>query len=499
MEIFVNRNGETLGPYSPDQLREMQGKGVVFPMDLVRIDGAEDWRPLYQIPTLFQRAVHGEEPAPVRPVRDERSTVATVTDEDIALFAGRRHKHYVKVWNNGDPRFSFNAGVLLLSWVWFLYRRLYWQGAVAFVAIYGSFLFGRHLLPLATDLTVLYALPVAVVAVFLGDRLYLRQAERKIKAIKEKYREGAAQKEFIRRAGGTNLWWVAVGLVLTVAPSAYRGYKAGVESVEGPTVAPTTVSTSPKPSGTPSSAPTPAPIQEDELLVAVRNAVGLTDVKQVSEIPADYVGTHEIVAVQPENGEPTVPPPNARWQVTISAKSLRSRDSSTTFDAIFIGKKNNVPCVVALTTTKATYFFTKLDPKADALGATCYFEAVGKDDKLVKFLLRDSTPSNDQASGNSDLLGAQWIETEVDGWHGAWIRNGRSNRFDATIRKGAETKTFSADVILNGRSVLITSRNASDGRNCSYQGTISADGSSVNGTYHFNGSGTYPWEARIRQ
>jgi hypothetical protein len=366
----------------------MQGKSLVFPMDLVWVDGAEDWRPLYQVPDLFQRATQTEEPAVIRPVREERSTAATVTEEDIALYAGRRHKHYVKVWNDGNPRFSFNAGVLLLSWVWFLYRRLYWQGAVAFVAIYGSFLFGRHLLPLATDLTVLYALPVAVVAGCWGDRLYLQQAERKIKAIKEKYREGAAQKEFIRRAGGTNLWWVAFGLVLTIAPSAYRGYKAGVESVEGLTIAPTAASTSPKPTGTPSSAPTPAPAQEDELLVAVRNAVGLTEVKKVAEIPAEYVGTREIVAVQPENGELTVTPPNAHWQVTISPKSIRSRDSFATFVAIFVGKKDNDSCVVAITNTKATYFFAKIDPNPEALGATCYFEAVGKDDKSVKFLLR---------------------------------------------------------------------------------------------------------------
>ena len=118
------------------------------------------------------------------------------------------------------------------------------------------------------------------------------------------------------------------------------------------------------------------------------NATGLTDVKKVTDIPPDYVGTRDIVAVQPENGEPTVTPPNARWQVTISPRSIRSRDSSATFVAIFVGKKENASCVVAITDTKATYFFAKIDPNPEALGATCYFEAVGKDDKSVKFLLR---------------------------------------------------------------------------------------------------------------
>ncbi|MEP6668037.1 MAG: GYF domain-containing protein [Chthoniobacter sp.] len=385
MEIFVSRNGETLGPYSPDQLREMQGKGVVFPMDLVWIEGAEEWRPLYQVPNLFQRATKTEEPAAVRPIRQERSTVATVIEEDIALFAGRRHKHYVKVWNNGSVRFSFNAGVFLLSCFWFLYRRLYWQGAVAFVASCGSVLIGGRILPLAGNLKALYVLPFAILVGLVGDRLYLHNAERRIKAIKEKYREGAAQKEFIRRAGGTNLWWAVVGVLVLIVPDAYRGYKAGVESVQGPTVTPTTALTSPKSTDAPTPAP---PQQEDELLVAIRKALNLTDVKEVADMPADYVGTRVIVAMQPDQGEPTYPPKGVAWQVDISRKSLRWRDAFTMFDAIFVAKKNDVPCVVALTHSDATYIFAKLDGSPNALGATRYFEAIGKDNKSVKILLR---------------------------------------------------------------------------------------------------------------
>lgn len=488
----MSRNGETLGPYSSEQIQEMQLKGVVFPMDLVLTEGAQDWRPLYQIPDLFRRASKTEEPSAVRRVQEVKTTVPTVTDEDIALYAGRRHKHYVKVWNGGNLRFSFNAGVLLLSWIWFLYRRLYWQGAIACLAVYGSCLLGILVMPLASDLRVLYTLPFAVLAGFFGDRLYLQQAERRIKAIKEKYRESAAQKEFIRRAGGTNLWWVVGGLVLTLAPSAYHDFKTGFESVQGPP--PTAVTTTPKPNVIPAVTPP----QEDELLVAVRNYTGLTDVKEVSGIPADYIGTYDVVAVEPEGGSPALTSPNAHWQVTISAKSLVAGDGSAKFDAVFIGKKQNRPCAVALTTSKATYLFAKLDQQEGAEGATCFFEAIGNDDKQVKYLLRNSSPADDQLIGESGLLGAQWIETEGGEWHGVWTRQGRTGRFAATIRKGSETKTFLANVSLKGRTVQITSQGASDGRNCSYQGTISADGSSITGTYSFNG-GNYPWEARIRQ
>jgi hypothetical protein len=136
-----------------------------------------------------------------------------------------------------------------------------------------------------------------------------------------------------------------------------------------------------------------APSPEDAVMTRLRNASGdkisnldLADVTEVSEIPADYLGTREIVFMEPEQGEPTVPPENAHWRVTISAKSLRSRDALTTFDSIFAGKSRGAPCVVAITNTDATYLFVRLG--RNDLGATCYFEAIGKDNKPVKILLR---------------------------------------------------------------------------------------------------------------
>jgi hypothetical protein len=409
MQIFVSRNGETLGPYSPDQIQEMQGKGVVFPMDLVWTEGATEWRPLYQVPDLFQRGTKADEPVSVQTISEPGPKGDIVSEKDIALFVGKRAERYMSAWQNGGK--GWNTAACLFPVFWLVYRRMFLYALAlecSFIVLDSLiwYVFGfrgirvsdqespmRVIQNLSHVSAFLFADLIALMILggIFGTRVYLRRAATMIRGIKAVYEDRNVQKEKISKAGGTSVlgvvgFWgllclVAVGFL---AISIAIGFMKSAEESEGIAQNAATVTDRAPVNVT----PLQAKPQEDEVLVAIRDALRLTDVKEVTDMPADYIGTFEIVAVQPENGEPTVTPPNAHWQVTISSKSLRSRDSFATFDAIFIGKQENVPCVVALTNTKATYFLAKLDPKAGELGATCYFEAVGKEGKPVKFLLR---------------------------------------------------------------------------------------------------------------
>ena len=97
----------------------------------------------------------------------------------------------------------------------------------------------------------------------------------------------------------------------------------------------------------------------------------------------------------------------------------------------------------------------------------------------------------------NDDIGAQWIVGE-SGWLGIWNRRGNSNIFDATWYAGDSRITAEMIITVSGNQVTIQRRKSSDGNDCTYTGTLSADGRNVVGTY---GCTYYPgpfyWSARI--
>ena len=49
MEIFIHRNGQDLGPYSPREIRDRIAAGQLFRTDLAWYEGAADWMPLSEV------------------------------------------------------------------------------------------------------------------------------------------------------------------------------------------------------------------------------------------------------------------------------------------------------------------------------------------------------------------------------------------------------------------------------------------------------------------
>lgn len=93
-------------------------------------------------------------------------------------------------------------------------------------------------------------------------------------------------------------------------------------------------------------------------------------------------------------------------------------------------------------------------------------------------------------------LGRIWYEQE-GGWNGVWVRRGNSNIFDARwTMAGAPAVTAVLTINIFGNNVQVLRRNSSDGNDCTYTGTIAADGRTVTGTYTcIRGGGS--WRATI--
>ncbi|XID92300.1 hypothetical protein ACF3MZ_28170 [Paenibacillaceae bacterium WGS1546] len=93
-------------------------------------------------------------------------------------------------------------------------------------------------------------------------------------------------------------------------------------------------------------------------------------------------------------------------------------------------------------------------------------------------------------------LGVEWHEQEGP-WSGVWRRRGSSNIFDARwTMPGAPAVTAVLAIYIFGNFVYVQRRNSSDGNDCDYTGTLSADGRTVSGNFRcIRGGGT--WTATI--
>jgi len=97
-----------------------------------------------------------------------------------------------------------------------------------------------------------------------------------------------------------------------------------------------------------------------------------------------------------------------------------------------------------------------------------------------------------------DALGRVWTVSEDGGWTGTWTRRGDSLVFDAVWSKGGQRVTGVLTMSVQGRTVRIQSRRQSNGNDVDYEGTLSEDGRSAQGTLRVLGrSGSWNWRAAI--
>lgn len=95
-----------------------------------------------------------------------------------------------------------------------------------------------------------------------------------------------------------------------------------------------------------------------------------------------------------------------------------------------------------------------------------------------------------------DRLGRRWEEQE-GGWTVIWTRRGNSNVFDGRWKQaGQPDVTAVLTIYIQGNNVQVERRNSSDGNNCDYRGTLSADGRTVSGQFTCNRGGG-SWRATI--
>jgi hypothetical protein len=111
---------------------------------------------------------------------------------------------------------------------------------------------------------------------------------------------------------------------------------------------------------------------------------------------------------------------------------------------------------------------------------------------------RPDTFAETDSSSDTNPYGEIWNDIEASGnCHGTWTRIGQTHVFSAVWSDCKVTATL--DITITGLQVSIVRTESSDGNNCTYQGTLSADGLSVAGTYSctLNPPSNPNWNATI--
>ncbi len=84
------------------------------------------------------------------------------------------------------------------------------------------------------------------------------------------------------------------------------------------------------------------------------------------------------------------------------------------------------------------------------------------------------------------------------GYNGVWTRRLNSNEYDAVWSRGRQQITGVLSITTQGNRVFIKRLQSTDGQLCEYEGTVSADGRTINGTYGCSGVSNLQWQGNAQ-
>ncbi len=82
------------------------------------------------------------------------------------------------------------------------------------------------------------------------------------------------------------------------------------------------------------------------------------------------------------------------------------------------------------------------------------------------------------------------------GYNGVWTRRLNSNEYDAVWTRGRQQITGVLSITTQGNRVFIKRLQSTDNQLCEYEGTVSADGVTINGMYGCSGVSNLSWQGR---
>ncbi len=82
------------------------------------------------------------------------------------------------------------------------------------------------------------------------------------------------------------------------------------------------------------------------------------------------------------------------------------------------------------------------------------------------------------------------------GYNGVWTRRGNSNEYEAVWTRGRQQINGVLSITTQGNRIFVKRLQSTDNQLCEYEGTVSADGVTINGMYGCSGVSNLTWQGR---
>jgi len=135
-------------------------------------------------------------------------------------------------WYLKGQKYSFNLFAFLFGLFWFMYRKMYLEAAVIFLAMMVEGFLESLILPTNSGweieklVNIISTFVIASIAGLVGNYFYFRKAGKVIERAKMKFAGSEQQISFLKERGGVSYFFLVIIFVCIVALFAYDSYSS---------------------------------------------------------------------------------------------------------------------------------------------------------------------------------------------------------------------------------------------------------------------------------
>ncbi len=248
MEYYLAKDGERLGPFSLDEVKQKLNEGSIRNTDMVWTAGQADWRPIYEFPALAST------PPPMPHARPQGSNGALTQRSMYEAFVGpEKSSYYVLLFERfdaGGSKVSWNLPAALITQWWMLYRGMFLWGFLGYPLLnaLGFFLLGMLVgiggVGPGASIGIIYL--VGIPASFLltglyGNKIYHGHVNKLIIKSGQRGLSDQHRREWLIRKGAVSYIWIIfifigiamIGILAAIAIPAYQDYVVRAKVAQG--------------------------------------------------------------------------------------------------------------------------------------------------------------------------------------------------------------------------------------------------------------------------